>query len=80
MLKSMHFDNIDQIRAHRFVGNAYSDMPAFMAINYFVEDERYSVADRAEAIRHMTDYGMGAGRMEDLTDEELVARQLADEK
>lgn len=68
----MKFDNITEIQNHEFVGNHASDCEAFNAINAFAEDTSNSVSDRAEALRTMTDKGMGLGREEHMNDEELV--------
>ena len=60
----MHFTSIKQIRAHKWVGNAMSDSPAFAAVDGFARDSSANtVADRAEALRVMCRNGMG------LTDE-----------
>lgn len=66
-----HFDNIDQILAHRFVGNYHSDAEAFAAIDRFVLNREQTLADRAAAIRHMMNEGMGYFVV--ASDEELVA-------
>lgn len=68
----MQFNNINQIKAHRFVGNAFSDQQAFNGIHDFVMDVNNSVADRAEALRVCSDEGMGCGRDEHLTDEQVI--------
>ena len=70
----MKFKNIKEIQAHTFAGNAFSDRDAFEAIHQFVINGNNSVADRAEALRVMTDKGMGLGRDEETSDEDsLVA-------
>lgn len=68
----MNFTTIKQIAAHQFVGNHHSDSEAFNAIDEFVNDMYNSEADRAEALRTMTDCGMGCGREEEVTDAELL--------
>lgn len=69
----MKFNTITQIAAHQFIGNHASDHLAFMAIDEFVQNEQNSLADRAEAIRIMSDKGMGCGRDEWLSDAAIVA-------
>lgn len=68
----MKFTAIEQITAHRFIGNHYSDSDAFKAIETFALDMNNSVADRAESLRVMGDVGMDIGREEHLSDEELL--------
>lgn len=68
----MKLNTIAQIKAHQFAGNAYSDQKAFNAIDEFVQDVNNSVADRAEALRIVSDVGMGCGRDEHLTDEQVI--------
>lgn len=70
------FTTIEQIQAHQFVGNHFSDRQAFEAIDRFVMNERNSIADRAEALRVITDKGMGCGREECMSDHELVAAHI----
>lgn len=69
----LNFNNIEQIKQHRFVGNAYSDQAAFNAIHDFVMNDNNSVADRAEALRFMSDEGMGCGRDDEMSDAEVLA-------
>jgi hypothetical protein len=70
--------NIEQIKAHKWVGNAYSDMLAFTAINRFVKNTNNSLKDRAEALRQMSDKGMGCGRDEEIEDEMLVKLYMSE--
>lgn len=70
------FSNIEEIQKWWFQGNHFSDHQAFNGIQVFVENENNSLADRAEALRVMSDKGMGCGRDEDITDEEYVAGYL----
>ena len=72
----MQFNNISEIQAHCFVGNAYSDQPAFNAIHDFVMNDNNSIADRAEALRVMSDVGMGCGRGDDESDEQVLASYM----
>jgi hypothetical protein len=58
-MKKPIFNKIEAIRAHKFVGNAFSDMPAFFAICDFTDDVNHSVQDRVEALRIMARKGMG---------------------
>jgi len=67
----MKFETIDQIKAHQFVGNHAGDSEAFRAIEMFILSPG-SIEDRAEAIRQMSDRGMGLGRIETHSDEEIV--------
>lgn len=50
---------IQDIRGHEWVGNAFSDSPAFMAIDAFIQREDVSVEDRIEALEIMGRDGMG---------------------
>lgn len=72
------FISLAEIAAHQFVGNHASDAEAFDAIQVFVADEKNSIADRAEALRIMSDKGMGCGRMEDESDEYVVVAYVCD--
>lgn len=66
---------LEAIRAHVFVGNAFSDGPAFASITEFASTETNSVSERAEAIRIMGLKGMGLTEAEagcDMSDQELV--------
>lgn len=74
----MVFDSIEQIKAHQFVGNYHSDSEAFNAIETFVLKKGTSLADQAEALRVMGDKGMGIGRDEHMSDQELVDAYLDD--
>ena len=71
----MNFNTIQEIQAHRFIGNHASDSQAFQAINQFVNHSD-SIADQAEALRVMGDQGMGLGREEHLSDQVLVDMYL----
>lgn len=76
-LPEVVFTSIDEITTHDWVGNAYHDMPAFVAVRRFVSDENNSVVDRAEAIRSMSERAMGCGRVEHMTNRELIADFIA---
>ncbi len=73
------FISLAEIKAHQFVGNYASDMAAFEAIRAFVADANNSIADRAEAIRHSFDYGMGMDRMDGVPDVALIAEYLEED-
>lgn len=75
-MQKMTFDSIEQIKAHQFAGNHYMDSDAFNAIDAFVQDEKTSLADKAEALRVMGDKGMGIGRDEHISDQDLVTEYL----
>lgn len=70
------FNNIEEIKAHQWIGNAYHDQEAFDAIDAYVLDTNNSLADRAEALRQMSDKGMGCGRDEDMRDEDIVQEYI----
>lgn len=70
---SIVFASIAEISAHQFGGNHHVDSDAFNAIEIFVRDPANSVADRAEALRQMSDRGMGCGRDEHLNDDQMIA-------
>lgn len=72
----MKFNNIEQIKAHQWIGNAYNDQPAMNAIDVFAQDTNNALADRAEALRQLSDACMGCGRDEHLTDEQVVTLYL----
>ena len=69
-------NTIQQITAHKWVGNAHADMDAFNRIHAFVTDRRHTVAARAEALRIMSDKGMGCGRDEHLSDAVIIAEYV----
>jgi hypothetical protein len=73
----MQFANIEQIRKHRFVGNHYSDHAAFNAIESFVKSDSNSVKDKAEAIRIMSESGMGIP-VKEKDDAKLIQDFLSD--
>lgn len=75
----IRFTSVEQIQAHKFVGNFMDDAAAFNAIEAFVVDTKNSIADRAEALRILSDAGMGCGRDEDISDEKLVADFMHDD-
>jgi len=68
----MEFKTIEEIKNHRFVGNHWSDHKAFDAIDKFAQDTNNSISDRAEALRQMSDKGMGCGRSPEMTDLQLL--------
>lgn len=70
------FNTIQEIQNHEFVGNHYSDCNAFNAIDTFVQNVSNSLSDRAEALRVMSDKGMGCGRYEEISDEETVKQYI----
>jgi len=66
---------IEAIYAHKWVGNAWSDGPAFNSIAEFAADASRPTVERAGALRTMARKGMGlkgddAG--DNLMDSELV--------
>lgn len=73
MTTPIEFKSIEAIQQHQFYGNHAFDHQAFSAIHRFVENDQNSLQDRAEAIRIMSDRGMGCGRVPEKTDAELVA-------
>ena len=77
--KALVFKDIGAIKAHEFVGNAHSDMPAFMGIYAFIENKSNSVPDRANALRHMAVDGMGfdgADAGDGISDESYVEEYM----
>jgi hypothetical protein len=79
-LKSISPLTLANILAWQFVGNAYSDGPAFASIANFANDDTQSFADRAAAIRYMGEAGMGLDADElgsQETDEQFVKSYLA---
>ena len=68
----MEFKSIKEITEHIWVGNFHHDRDAFHAIEKFILDEKNSTADKAEAIRIADDKGMGTGRSEEKSDQELL--------
>lgn len=70
------FKTIQQIQNHQFIGNHAADCDAFNRIEAFARNESHSVADRAEAVRIMQDKGMGAGRSEEMSDEQFLTAFL----
>ena len=68
--------NIEQIKAHNWFGNHFSDRIMFNEVHNFVTNEHNSIADRAEALRIMSDKGMGCGRDEHISDDDIVADYL----
>jgi len=58
----MQFDNIEEVKNHEFKGNGFSDQGVFDAIRAFVSNPQICLADKAEALRIMSDKGMGLGR------------------
>ncbi len=70
------FDSIEQIKAHSFVGNAHSDMKAFMSIDAFVSSKQNTISQKAEALRIMSDKGMGCSRDEHISDTDIVQEYL----
>jgi len=72
----MIFSSVAAIRSHSFVGVYSEDAAAFNAVHAFVCNAFNSVADRAEALRILSDKGMGAGRLGSMTDAALVKHYL----
>lgn len=72
----MKFNSIKEIQEHKFIGNHYHDMSTFDAIEEFVLRDDVSIQDKAEALRVMTDHGMGCGRDEETDDHVLVEEYL----
>lgn len=77
-MKKITFETLAQIQAHNFAGDHAADSAAFGAIEKFVVNDIYPLADRAEAVRIMYDEGMGCGRSNDLDDATIV-KQYIDE-
>jgi len=75
----VNFNSIEEIRNHQFYGNYAFDHQAFQGIRRFVEDEKNSLADRAEAVRLTCDRGMGMPLPEDMSHEEVIRESLATE-
>lgn len=73
-----HFKSIEEIKAYTWIGNHHSDWAAFNGVDAFAANKDNSVADRAEALRIASDAGMGCGRDEHLSDEDLLAQFEAD--
>ena len=73
----MTFNTLQEIKDHQFIGTHFHDSAVFRAIDTFTLRDDVPIADKAEAIRIMVDKGMGCGREEQFTDEELVSSQLA---
>lgn len=53
------FNSLQDVRNHQWVGNAWSDSAAFAAIDEFALNDKFPLADRAEAIRLAAKNGMG---------------------
>lgn len=68
----MQFTTIEQIKQYQFTGCHAFDREAMEAVDQFALDQTNSIADRAEALRIICDQAMGAGRLEDLSDQEVV--------
>lgn len=66
------FDNLDQIRNVKFVGNHFNDMGTFDGIREFAEDKNQTLSDRAEALRIMLREGMGMAEFDSLSDTEVL--------
>lgn len=73
------FTTIKQIQAHKFAGNYSGDESAFDAIHAFVSNTKNSLGNRAEALRVLSDKGLGCGRDETVSDANLVAEFLEDD-
>ncbi|MCK5016706.1 MAG: hypothetical protein KAS32_06480 [Candidatus Peribacteraceae bacterium] len=61
-----------QIKQHQFIGNYHSDAQAFEDIDKFALNTNNPLSERAESLRIMTDKGMGCGRDEQMSDQEIV--------
>lgn len=77
-LKPIEPLNIETIRSWEFVGNAWSDGPAFESIWKFAQDESQSYEHRAEAINLMGVNGMGLDPETWESAEEYVNAYLAE--
>lgn len=53
------FTTIEQVLAHRFVGNHASDNEAFAAIDQFAANPATSIPDAMLALDHIANAGMG---------------------
>jgi hypothetical protein len=69
--------SIADILALQFVGNYFGDQDAFARIHEFAMDAGNPVADRAAAIRHMEQAGMGIDPSTE-SDSDLVASYVED--
>lgn len=56
---AMTFASIEDVRTHRWEGNAFGDGPAFTAITQFVKRGDVSLDDKYEALDLMGTNGMG---------------------
>lgn len=56
---AMTFASIDDVRTHRWEGNAFGDGPAFKAITEFVKRDDVTLDDKYEALDLMGTNGMG---------------------
>lgn len=72
------FRTLKAIQQHQFVGSFAADQRAFDAIDKFAADETRPLAERAEALRIMSDRGMGCGRDEKTNDRTLVRQFMQD--
>lgn len=73
----MKFPTLASIKSYEAVGNFHSDSAAFAAVTEFVQDERNSIADRAEALRHSEENWMGLDA-DTRSDEAVVAAYLSE--
>lgn len=70
------FNNLNEIKSYKFVGNAYNDGDVFFAFDDFVNRNDVSLSDKAEALRILSDKGMGCGRNDKISDVDLVNEYL----
>jgi hypothetical protein len=70
------FSTIDEVLAHKFVGNHASDMQAFMGIERFMLRDDATEDEQHRALNHMIVEGMG---MDPLTEDE-ARREINDRK
>ena len=68
----MLFTSLKEIQDHQFIGSHAFDAVAFHDIERYAADTSNNVFDRAEALRIMSDRGMGCGRDEHMTDIEVL--------
>lgn len=58
-LKKVTFNSLKEIQNHNWVGNAYHDMPAFIAINKFIIYKASSTQEACLALDTMSKNAMG---------------------
>jgi hypothetical protein len=59
----MKFTTVEEILAHKFVGNHFSDNDAFTAIGAFIAQDDTNFDDAEAALNHMSVNGMGLPKL-----------------